>query len=74
MNIQNPCARAFQKICADAIEGDEFEKVYTLGNEIGKGSFGVVFKCSITHDEKIDSQLLEQLAVKVYTLCVWHKY
>lgn len=54
-----------KNICSYAREGDEFERIYSLGEELGKGSFGEVFRCHIWKDDMKVRDGLKYFAVKV---------
>ena len=45
MNLILPDPVPMKMICSFAREGNEFERIYSIGDELGRGSFGEVYRC-----------------------------
>jgi hypothetical protein len=65
MNLILPNPLPMKNICCFAREGGEFERIYTIGEELGKGTFGEVYRCNISNDGTPVKHTSEYFAVKV---------
>ena len=88
MNLILPDQIPMKTICSFAREGDEFERIYSLGEELGlatfkiiiiimitrKGSFGEVYLCNIWKNESKVRNKTEYFAVKVIMIHCSNSY